>query len=179
MNYVFMALLGVVFFVFGVTLISDALYYSPSPKAQGYAIEVAEADTDKPDDAPKGPAYDPIAPLLASADVDKGGNVSKKKCGACHNFNEGGKNKVGPVLYGVLNRAIAGVDGFGYSGALKAYGDGKAWTYAELNGFLFKPKAHVKGTSMGFAGIKKTQERADIIAYLRSLAAEPAALPGS
>jgi cytochrome c len=114
--------------------------------------------------------------LLASADLAKGEKVGKK-CVACHNFNEGGKNKVGPGLYDIVNRPIASVDGFGYSGALKTYAAEKTWTYEELNGFLYKPKAHVKGTSMGFAGLKKTADRANMIGYLRTLAASPAALP--
>ncbi|MEM1040807.1 MAG: cytochrome c family protein [Pseudomonadota bacterium] len=179
MNFVFMALLGMAFYVMGITFLSDALYHSDTPENPGYEIEVAEADTPSTAGEPAPPPYDPIAPVLASASVDKGADVSKKKCSACHNFVEGGKNKVGPGLYGVLNRAIAGVEGFGYSSALTTYGEGKVWTYEELNGFLFRPRAHVKGTSMGFAGIKKTAERADIIAYLRSLSADPAPLPGS
>lgn len=179
MNFVFMALLGMAFYVMGVTFLSDELYYSPTPKSPGYAIEAEEGSAPTTPTTPAAPAYDPIGPILASANLETGADAAKKKCAACHNFNEGGKNKVGPALYGVLNRAIAGVDGFGYSAALKTYADGKVWDYEELNGFLFKPKAHVKGTSMGFAGIKKAAERADIIAYLRSLAAEPAPLPGT
>jgi len=177
MNFVFMALLGMAFYVLGVTFLSDALFESHDPEKPGYIIEVAEGSAPAASGEPAAPAYDPIAPILAAASLEKGADVAKKKCSACHNFVEGSKNKVGPVLYGVLNRDIAAVEGFGYSSALKAYAEGKQWTYDELNGFLFKPKAHVKGTSMGFAGIKKAPERANIIVYLRSLAATPAALP--
>ena len=142
------------------------------------------------DDAPvEGGTFDALLPggvanmlkhnvgtLLAGASTDKGAGVFKK-CAACHTVEDGAGNKVGPALYGIVDRPIATVDGFSYSSALKAYAEGKTWNYEELNGFLFKPKAHVKGTSMGFGGIKKTQDRADIIAYLRSLAASPAPLP--
>ena len=72
---------------------------------------------------------------------------------------------------------MGGVGGFGYSSALTAFGEGKVWDYESLNGFLWKPKKYMKGTAMGFAGIKKAQDRADLVAYLRSLSASPAPLP--
>ncbi len=173
-NKVFAALLTVAFVLLGLNFLSDGLFSSKNPEKAGYEIEGgAVAATSS------GPAeveVESVNALLASA-TPEAGLKAAKKCTACHTMNEGGANKVGPGLYGIVNRAIASVDGFGYSGALKAYGEGKTWTYEELNGFLYKPKAHVKGTSMGFAGIKKTEERAAMIAYLRSLAADPAPLP--
>lgn len=175
-NKVFMSVLGVAFLVMSLDFISGSLFYSKTPEQQGYVIEVAEASASAAGDEPAGPAYDPISSLLATASIDKGEGVFKK-CAACHTVEEGGANKVGPALYGIVNRPVAGLGDFSYSSALKAYAEGKEWTYEELNGFLFKPKDHVKGTSMGFAGLKKTQDRADIIAYLRSLAATPAPLP--
>ena len=152
-----------------------------SQAAEGVAQEIRDAGGEaiaSTGPASSGPVVEPVAALLASADLAKGEKVGKK-CVACHTFNEGGANKVGPGLYGIVDRPMASVDGFGYSSALTAYADGKSWTYAELNGFLFKPKAHVKGTSMGFAGIKKTADRAAMIAYLRTLAGTPAPLPAS
>ena len=83
------------------------------------------------------------------------GSKVAKKCAACHTFDEGGANKVGPALYGIVNKGMGATDGFGYSAALKAYGEGKTWTYEELNGFLWKPKTYIKGTGMGFPGLKK------------------------
>ena len=176
-NKIFAALLALAFVVLGVNFLADGLYGGHAPEKAGYAIEGGETEQST-DTAAAGPTVEPIAPLLASADI-AAGQKAGKKCAACHNFAEGGGNKVGPGLYGIVNRAIASVDGFGYSGALKAYAGEKVWDYTELNGFLFKPKTHVKGTTMGFAGLKKTEERANIIAYLRSLAATPAPLPGS
>ena len=175
-NKVFAAILAMAFVVLGVTFLAEGIYHSDNPEKQGYAIAGGEVVK-----APAGAAkatVEPVTALLASADL-AAGEKAAKKCVACHNFAEGSGNKVGPALYGIVNRAIAGVEGFGYSSALKAYGEGKTWTYDELNGFLYKPKAHVKGTSMGFAGLKKTAERASMIGYLRSLAATPAALPES
>ncbi len=174
-NKIAMAVLGTVFLVMGLNFASDGIFHSENPEQKGYAIEVAEASTGGSEE-PAGPAFDPVTPLLASADATAGEGVFKK-CAACHDASSGGANKVGPALYEIVNRDIASVDGFGYSGALKAYGEGKQWTYEELNGFLWKPKKFVKGTSMGFGGIKKVQDRADLIAYLRGQAASPAELP--
>ncbi|MGI9366080.1 MAG: c-type cytochrome [Rhizobiaceae bacterium] len=174
-NKVFGAFLALAFVVMGINFLSDGIYHSNDPETPGFAIEGGEAIA-ATSPADKGPSVEPIVALLASADLAKGEKVGKK-CVACHTFNEGGANKVGPSLYGIVNRPIAGIDGFGYSGALKTYAADKTWTYEELNAFLYKPKAHVKGTSMGFAGLKKTEDRAAMIAYLRSLAATPVPLP--
>ena len=175
LNKVFMALLGTVFIVMSLSFLSDSLFASHAPEKAGYAIEVAEASTGG-DDAPTGPAYEPIEAMLASADAGAGEKVFKK-CAACHTFDNGGANKVGPNLYGIVDKSIASVDGFGYSSALTEYGAGKSWTYEELNGFLFKPKKHVKGTAMGFAGLKKVKDRANLVGWLRLQSASPAPLP--
>ncbi|NJO36610.1 MAG: cytochrome c family protein, partial [Rhizobiales bacterium] len=111
--------------------------------------------------------------MIADGDVAEGEKVSKK-CKACHVFEEGGKNKLGPALWGVVGRDIASHEGFAYSGALSGL-DG-AWTYDRLNEFLAAPKTYVPGTKMVFAGVKKDEDRADLLAYLRTLAAEPAPL---
>jgi cytochrome c len=117
----------------------------------------------------------PIHPLLASADVAAGEALAKKLCAACHTFNDGGKNGVGPNLYGVINRAHGAVAGYNASNAIKAK-EGP-WTYEEMNAWLKKPSAYAPGTKMAFAGINSDKQRADIILYLRSLAATPAPLP--
>ncbi len=174
-NKIAMAVLGTVFIVMCLNFAADGLFHSENPEQKGYAIEMAEASTGG-ETAPAGPAYEPISAMLASADIGAGEKVFKK-CAACHDASAGGKNKVGPALYEIVNRNIASTDGFSYSGALKEFAAGKQWTYEDLNGFLFKPKAYVKGTSMGFGGIKKVADRANLVAYLRSQAASPAALP--
>jgi cytochrome c len=102
---------------------------------------------------------------MASADIAKGAKVFRK-CSACHKL-EAGANGAGPYLYGVVGREVASADGFGYSGVLD--GLGGEWTVARLDGFLAKPKDYAPGTTMGFAGLKKPQDRADVIAYLESV----------
>ena len=175
-NKVFGALLAAAFVVLGLNFLSDGLYHADTPEKSGFIIAGAEASTNSGGEKKAAVEVEAISGLLASADLAKGQKVAKK-CAACHTFDKGGKNKVGPALYGIVDRAIGTTDGFGYSKAMKDYAADKAWTYAELNKFLFKPKAAVKGTSMGFAGIKKTEDRASLVAYLRSLADAPAALP--
>ncbi|MBM3488587.1 MAG: cytochrome c family protein, partial [Alphaproteobacteria bacterium] len=126
--------------------------------------------------APKEPAAPPapIAPLLAAANLAEGEKLAKK-CATCHAFEKGGKSKVGPPLWGVLNAKKGYTDGFAYSKNLKEKAG--QWGFEELNAFILDPKAYVPGTKMAFAGIKKAEERADLILYLRSLADTPAALP--
>lgn len=175
-NKIAMAVLGTVFIIMSLNFISGSLFHSDKPEQQGYAVDVAEASTGGDTQENSGPAYEPINAMLAGADIAAGEKVFKK-CAACHTNVEGGPNKVGPALYGVVDRPIASADGFSYSGALKDYGNGKTWTYDELNGFLWKPKTYVKGTSMGFGGIKKVADRAALVAYLRSLSSSPAPLP--
>lgn len=123
------------------------------------------------------PAEDPpIAALLATADPKKGeAAVKAAGCVACHSFGEGGKAGVGPNLYGVVGSAHGHMQGFAYSAALS--GKAGTWTYAELNEWLKKPAAFVPGTKMTYAGLPDAAKRADIVAYLRSLAANPAPLP--
>jgi len=116
----------------------------------------------------------PIEVLLASADV-KAGEVAAKKCATCHSFDAGGANKVGPNLHGILGRPVGKHEGFSYSPAVSGHGGN--WDYALLNCYLTDPKACIPGNKMAFAGLKKDGERADVIAYLRSVTDNPPPLP--
>ena len=178
-NKIAMGILGTIFILMSASFISNALFHSEIPETPGFALAVGEGDGGHGKEAKsEGPAYEPIASLLANADIEAGAKVAKK-CASCHTFDKGGKKKVGPNLYNIVGRAMGSVETFGYSAALKAFGDGKKWSYAALNGFLYKPKKYIGGTAMGFAGLKKTADRANIIAYLRTIADSPAALPSN
>ena len=138
-----------------------------------YVIEVPEA-TEVADAVPQDTGPEPILALLASADVAAGEKLAKK-CTACHVFEAGGANKVGPALWGIVNKAKASDDGFAYSAALAGFGG--AWDYQSLNAFLAKPKAYISGTKMNFAGLKKPEDRANMVAWLRTMADSQAPLP--
>ena len=124
------------------------------------------------------PAGDPpVETLLASADPHQGEADTKKLgCVACHTFNEGGKAGLGPNLYGVVGAPHGHMEGFSYSASLKSKQG--PWTYDELNQWLKKPAAYAPGTRMTFVGISNPKERAEVIAYLRSLSTNPEPLPG-
>ena len=158
----------------GSAVFSGILYHPEELEEPAYKIEVANAAEGAGAGGPAVAEEKPVAVLLASADLALGEKTAKK-CGACHSFEKGGANKVGPALYGVLDRDIGGVEGFAYSAAL-AEKPGN-WDYEALNGFLKSPKDWAKGTKMAFSGIEKETERAGVIMYLRSLADSPAPLP--
>ena len=175
-NKVLAGLLGTVFVVFSIGIVSDSLFATPAPEKPGYAIEAAEpaeGGAAAPAEAAK-----PIGELLAHADA-KAGEAVFKKCQACHSGEKGGPNKVGPDLWEIINRPVAEHEGFSYSAGMKDFSKGgsEKWTYDNLNHFLTAPKNFVKGTAMGFAGLKKDDERANVIAYLRTLSDNPAPLP--
>jgi len=117
----------------------------------------------------------PIGPKLASANVDAGKAVFMKQCFTCHTVDKGGANKVGPNLWDIVGRKKASHPGFSFSSALTAKGGD--WSYEDINHMIFKPLTYVKGTKMAFAGLPKEQERADVIAYLRTMADTPKPLP--
>ncbi|MFK8033982.1 MAG: cytochrome c family protein [Hyphomicrobiales bacterium] len=168
------AILGTLLLVMGLGIVADSIFSHHELETPGYSVEV-------PDDGGATqvaavPEEEPISILLASASADDGKSVAKK-CASCHNFEEGGANKVGPNLWNVVNATPAAHDGFKYSSALKEYGGNNVWAYENLNSFLKAPKKYVSGTTMGFAGLKKPADRANLIAYLRTLSNDPAPLP--
>ena len=115
------------------------------------------------------PAADaPIADLIAKADAARGKTVAKV-CAACHKFENDGKNGVGPNLFGVVGRKKEGAAGFKYSGAIGKSAGGSTWTVEELNKYITDPKAYAPGNKMAFAGLKKVEDRAAVLAYLKSL----------
>ncbi|MCX5516635.1 cytochrome c family protein [Kaistia algarum] len=175
-NKILGAILGTLLLVMSLGIIAGAVYAPAEAEKPGFVIEVAEAPA-AGGAAPAVAQDPPIAVLMQTANAEAGATVAKK-CAACHNFVEGAGAKVGPDLYGVLDRPIGEMAGFKYSAPLqKAHEAGEKWTYEHLYHFLKKPSADMPGTAMGFAGLPKPEDRANVIAYLRTLAATPEPLP--
>jgi cytochrome c len=140
----------------------------PKELAQPVYVPVAaEAAPSAPAGQPAAAGPEPIGPVLAKADPKKGEQIAKV-CAACHTFNKGGANKIGPNLWGVNEEGIAAVPGYQFSAAMQAH-KGEKWDPDKLNQWLWNPQSLIKGTKMTFAGIPDTQKRADVIAYLDSL----------
>jgi cytochrome c len=139
-----------------------------------YKIDVPESGKATPEVARKEEIIEPISLLLANASLEKGEKLFKK-CSSCHNYTKDSANKVGPNLWNLVNRPKASINGFAYSKALAQYGG--EWSYEEIAEFLYKPKKFVKGTKMNFAGLKKVQDRADLVLFLREQSENQVPLP--
>jgi len=170
-------ILATVFVVFSISIISDTLFAAHTPEKPGFLIESAEPDAHAPAGGEVAAAPEPIGHLLASADAAAGATLFKR-CAACHTGDKGGANKIGPNLWGIVNRPVASHEGYSYSAPMKAFAEGgTVWDYDHIDHFIVAPKSLVKGTAMNFPGLKKPEDRANVIAYLRTLADSPAPLP--
>ena len=175
LNKVFAGFLFAALLLMAGVKIADVMVPHQELAENAYVIKVAET-TDTAAAAPVDIGPEPIMALLASADLGAGEKLSKK-CSACHVFDAGGQNKVDPALWNAVNRPLGASEGYAYSDALAGFGG--AWDYAALNAFLAKPKGYISGTKMNFAGLKKPEDRANLIAWMRAKADSPAALPSA
>jgi cytochrome c len=153
------------------------LLVAPKHHEGGEMAAISSGAAPEPSAAPAPATVEPVSPLLAKADPHKGQQIAMK-CQACHDFTKGGPNKIGPNLWGIVGSKPAEVPGYSFSDAMKARED-KPWTYEALNDFLAAPRSFVPGTKMTFAGLPKVEDRADVIAYLRTLADSPLPLPSA
>ena len=157
-----------------------AVLYAPTPaNPQAYIVEGLETGTETAAAATETASADAgtsLALLLASADI-AAGEKAVRKCVACHTFDQDGANKVGPNLWNIIAQPVAAKSGFNYSSAMAELGGD--WDYDRMDAFLQAPRKYVPGTKMSFAGVRKEQERANIILYMRSLSASPPPLPAA
>ena len=171
-NKIIAAIIFTVLGVFGIDKITDLIFHIEKPSEAAYKIEAPAVKTASAESSSSGSVD--IKALLALGTIEHGQKVFKK-CSACHVVAKGGKNKIGPVLYGILGKQSASVSDYKYSKALIAHG--KVWSFTEMNSYLIKPQAHIKGTKMAFAGLKKEKDRASVILYMNSKSDNPLPKP--
>lgn len=169
------AVLATALAVVGLEELSSIVYQNEPTSKPGYAITVATTESGG------GPAAPVLPPdwgtVLPTADL-AAGKTATAVCMTCHNFDKGGPNMTGPNLFGVLGRKPGSHPGYAYSTGMVAMGDKiGAWSYDELDKFLSGPQADVSGTKMTYTGMKKQEQRVNVIAYLRTLNDSPAAIP--
>lgn len=173
-NKILGAVLATGLAILGLQTVSSALFHSEGPEKPGYAIEVQE-------EAEAGGAVAEVPPdwgtVLPAADV-AAGQTAWGKCVSCHTDTPGGANLTGPNLYDLINRKPGTHGGFAYSPAMVEFGNANPqWDYQHLSDFLKSPQAHIKGTKMTFVGLKKVEDRINILAYFRTMAPTPPAIP--
>ena len=176
MNKIIVSIVFAVILVFGINWLTDSIYHVEKPEKSAYQVDaiVSVAKTTSTETSSGDMESGNIMALFASTDASEGAKIFKK-CAACHSITQGGANKIGPALWGVLGRSAGSISEYKYSKAMLAHG--KVWTFEEMNSFLTKPQASIKGTKMAFAGLKKEKDRASIILFMNQNSDNPIPLP--
>ena len=164
MNKIIVSIVLAVILVLVINKITDVIYYVEKPEKSAYQVTVTTtASTTTTEKNSEDVVSGNIMTLFASTSAADGAKVFKK-CLTCHSIGKGDPNKIGPNIFGVLNRKAGSISDYKYSKAMVAYG--KVWSFEEMNGFLTKPKDWIKGTKMSFAGLKNAKDRAAVILYM-------------
>lgn len=154
--------------------VADLLVSPESLEENAYPIAVSDAPSAGPAAAEE-PGLEPVLPLLADADL-AAGEAAFRACAACHTADQGGANRVGPNLWNIVGASHAHRDDFNYSDAMQQL-SGEPWTYEALNAFIADPRGTIPGTRMAYGGMRNVQDRANLIAWLRSQSDDPHPLP--
>ena len=171
MNKIIVSIVLAIILVLGIGKITDVIYYVEKPEKSAYQVEsITTVASTSSETGSETTGSQNIMAIFASTSAADGAKVFKK-CAACHSVNQGGSNKIGPALWGVLGRQVGSVADYKYSKAMAAYE--KNWSFEEMDGFLLKPKEWIKGTKMSFAGLKNDKERAAVILYLNENTENP------
>ena len=171
LNKILGAILGTCLITLALNIGAGALFAPEKPAKPGYAIAVKAGEGGEKKEAAQA---EPLPVRLAKASVEKG-QAAAKQCQACHTFEKGGPNRVGPNLYGIVGESRGEGRGFNFSAGMKSKG-GK-WSFEELDKFLKDPRGYVPGTAMTFAGLTNDQQRADVIGFLNTQSEHPQPLP--
>ena len=165
MNKIIVSIVFAVILVLGINKIADSIFYVEKPEKSAYQVSGVTnvADTSTSKTSSENSESGNIMELFASTNAADGAKIFKK-CAACHSIIQGGGNKIGPALWGVLGRQAGSISDYKYSKAMAAHG--KAWSFEEMDGFLIKPKDWIKGTKMSFIGLKNAKDRAAVILYM-------------
>jgi len=175
LNKIIGAILLTALIVIGLGKFTDFLFHVDKPEQSAYKIEGLETvNTSALVTEKKVQEQVDIVQLLSMGDIAHGEKVFKK-CSACHMVVSDGKNMIGPNLWNVIGRKAGSISDYNYSKAMVAYG--KEWTFEEMNAYLIKPQAYVKGTKMAFAGLRKEKDRASVILYMNSKSNKPKPIP--
>ena len=169
MNKIIVSIVLAVVLVLGINKITNLIFYVEKPEKSAYQVTGITTAVSKTVDETNSESVNIMA-LFASTSAAEGAKVFKK-CAACHSITEGGGNKIGPALWGVLGRSAGSIPDYKYSKAMAAHG--KNWSFEEMNGFLIKPKDWIKGTKMSFAGLKNAKDRAAVILYMNENSDNP------
>jgi len=172
MNKIIVSIVLAVILVLGINKITDVIFYVEKPEKSAYQVAsvTSASSTTTTEESSVVSGTGDIMALFASTSTAEGAKVFKK-CAACHSISEGGANKIGPALWGVIGRKAGSVPDYKYSKAMAAHS--KNWSFEEMNGFLIKPKDWIKGTKMSFAGLKKANERAAVILFMNENSNNP------
>tara|TARA_Y100000590_G_scaffold414044_1_gene510516 strand:- start:2011 stop:2541 length:531 start_codon:yes stop_codon:yes gene_type:complete len=172
MNKIVVSVVLAVILILGINKITDFIYFVEKPEKSAYQVASTNTEANKNTSETNSEISETgnIMALFASTSAADGEKIFKK-CAACHSIEKGGKNKIGPALWGVLGRNAGSISDYKYSKAMAAYA--KPWSFEEMDGFLLNPKGWIKGTKMSFAGLKKETERAAVILYMNKNSDNP------